>query len=1143
MTNATSNATTVFSSVNATVVVAPRWMYNFVAFRKRLFLQTVEPVIVFLLGPGQQEDADDDDDDYVSYVEEALPLLSDPYHRRLNFVPSYVSDLKAYKETNMSFATLMMLFVCLSAIFMVFLSCFYHNQKTSPFFISPRRHRLPKLVPPPLPVDSFFSWVRVCFFLSDEEIINRIGYDSLIFMRFHRLALRCIVKMSLFSLAVLLPLNFTGGGHANAQDLKEYVGSLFFTDFLRYSMANLQPGSPRLWVHCFAAYLLTGIVVRELLIEYESFNSIRHRYLLSREPHLRTVLVNNIPRNLRSPRKITSYFKHVYPHAVKGVYMCQNLMQLERMVAQRTQVLFQIENELLRLCRTEKQKLYEPTWSGRFWTVVTGGGGHAPRPHDASSCSCCRRCCCCCCGDDDTTDWTQERLADLYGRLEELNAAVEQEQSRRRRVMKMMDRMEAGEGAKDIDYVLASPFVSSDQDAQQRKVLGLPPKRTQSTTETAQLPATIPEGDEEHSGEMSPAAAAHQEPPIMGQPGATTDRVTDQLRSRSPPVVSLEPGQSPHVFEFDDKKKPRRPFAKAKSAIKRYGRFNRGSTLLGRPLRSPILGNQGAADNEHMEEHLNEVTDKAFVVMRTYTAATIAIQSMHSSKPGSMQVVTAPEPRDILWDNIYMSKGAHRTRYYMGEFVVNMLICFYVVPIATVSLLVSEQALVSSSPRLAQLDQASPIFSMAISLVQPLCIVGLQQLLPPLFVGIGRAEGRTSFSEVQMQAFSRYFYFQVLNVFLVTCIAGTIFDTVAIILENPEKAFSILGNSLPRMSSFFITYVVMKTFLGLGMELSRVVALLQGIARFILFPSATLRTKRRVLFGMRAVDDPGWFPFHKILAQDMLVVVIGVVFAVVSPLVLFPCALFFLFSRVMWTHQHLFVYESCFETGGQFFPKIFRRFVFGLIIAQMTITGQFILKEARQQAYATIFLMFLTYFFLRSTRARYDPTSSTLPLEVATVMDITLQQEEELRKAQQDDIQSSRAADGVDYGEEPGRYVGRYDPFRKAYLQPALRANPRARPEQPFPPAQLGREETFFREGSDDSEHGVQDSQATVRLVNMDQNNRRTMNKWWSDQFQRAGKQNFFMVLIGEECGTLSLTDMYDEANAPPVPAASHTIV
>ena len=285
--------------------------------------------------------------------------------------------------------------------------------------------------------------MKVCFLLSDEEIIQRIGFDSLIFLRFHRLALRCIVKMSVFSFVVLLPLNYTGGGHAKAQDLKGYVGSLFFTDFLRFTMANVSGGSPQLWVHCFAAYLLTAIIVRELLVEYETFNSIRHCYLLSREPHLRTVLVTNIPRHLRSPNKIGTYFRHVYPDAVKNVLMCQNLIHLEQLVHQRSVLLSKIEKHLLILCRKEKRKLFEPSswwcssscWTWPWFPLHYERLGICSRLED--------------CG---IVDGSQERFAKLYTKLEELNGKIEQEQRRRRRVMKKLDRMEAGDGRKDIDY-------------------------------------------------------------------------------------------------------------------------------------------------------------------------------------------------------------------------------------------------------------------------------------------------------------------------------------------------------------------------------------------------------------------------------------------------------------------------------------------------------------------------------------------------------------------------------------------------------------------------------------------------------------------------------------------------------------------
>ncbi|GAX17722.1 hypothetical protein FisN_24Hh213 [Fistulifera solaris] len=1039
---------------------APQWMIHFVDFRKRLFMQTFEPLIVAAFGPVEEEEN-------ASAINPHFSIE----HRRLSLLPDYITNEyiseSSYRATSMTFATLLVLYLTLSAVFLIFLSCFYHSQKTSPLFISPRRHRLPKLVPPPLPVEGYFSWVRVMLFLSDEEIINRIGYDSLIFLRFHRLALRCIVKMSLFSFVVLLPLNYTG---SNVLDL--HVGKILVTDFMRFTMANVSAGSPRLWVHCFAAYLLTGIVVRELLVEYETFNSIRHLYLLNREPHLRTVLVTNIPRHLRSPKKITNYFKHVYPDAVRSVFMCQNCTDLERLVQQRTAILASLEHELLLLCRNEKKKLYEPSMWKKFLATL---------PSRLEECG--------------VAEGTQERLVRLYSQLEELNNEIEREQRRRSRVMKMLDKMEAGEGANDIDYVLASPFVTDDP--KQRRLLGLSQKNA---------PATIEEGNEGQADEVDTSAMYSVLP---------DENVVSRLRSRSPADLEME-SKGIYTGQPESSKKAKvNSLANAKQALKRYGRFNKDMSFLGRP----ILSTGESTNQDKIEDHINEVTDKAFVVMRTFTAATVAIQSMHSSKPGSMQVTTAPEPRDVLWENIYVSKGAHRTRSILGDFLVYLIICFYVVPVAIVSMFVSEKALVTSSPRLAQLHGASALFSAGIQMVQPLCIVGLQQLQPPLFMAIGRMEGMTSYSEVQMRAFSRYFFFQVLNVFLVTTISSTIFDTVALIVVNPESAFLRLGNALPHLSSFFITFVTIKTFLGLGMELVRLVALLQAAARYIVFPSATLRARRDPFLGCRSIDDPGWFPFHKILAQDMLVVVISVVFAVIAPLVLLPCILFCLFSRIMWTHHHLYVYESVFESGGQFWPKIFRRFVFGLVIAQMTITGQFILKGAKHEAYATIFLIFLTYTFLRSTRARYDATSSTLPLEVATVMDISLQHEEQQQNTNARDPRSPRQAG------DPGTLIGCHDPFRNAYLQPCLRSNPRARPEQPFPPAQLGSPDGAPTETiSDDGEIVYHDSGATVRLKSMNQQERKLINRWWDDQLQSAGPQNLFWILAGEECGTLTLS-------------------
>ena len=146
---------------------APPWMVEFVAFRKRLFLWTVEPIIVLFLGPVEEEKGWTNENlmttAFSNSNNDEFHNETDALHRRLGFLPAYVENASTIRDTSMSFATLVTLFVTMSCILLIFLSCFYHNQKTSPLFSSPRRHRLPKLVPPPLPIGGYFDWVRSSF--------------------------------------------------------------------------------------------------------------------------------------------------------------------------------------------------------------------------------------------------------------------------------------------------------------------------------------------------------------------------------------------------------------------------------------------------------------------------------------------------------------------------------------------------------------------------------------------------------------------------------------------------------------------------------------------------------------------------------------------------------------------------------------------------------------------------------------------------------------------------------------------------------------------------------------------------------------------------------------------------------------------
>lgn len=58
-----------------------------------------------------------------------------------------------------------------------------------------------------------------------------------------------------------------------------------------------------------------------------------------------------------------------------------------------------------------------------------------------------------------------------------------------------------------------------------------------------------------------------------------------------------------------------------------------------------------------------------------------------------------------------------------------------------------------------------------------------------------------------------------------------------------------------------------------------------------------------------------------------------------------------------------YVYVPRFESGGSFFPKMFRRWIFALFTAQSTMVGMCLLKDSFNQAFSILFLMILTYGF------------------------------------------------------------------------------------------------------------------------------------------------------------------------------------
>ena len=415
---------------------------------------------------------------------------------------------------------------------------------------------------------------------------------------------------------------------------------------------------------------------------------------------------------------------------------------------------------------------------------------------------------------------------------------------------------------------------------------------------------------------------------------------------------------------------------------------------------------------------------KAFVTFKTFKAATISRQVVHMQLAGRMSINEAPEPSDITWINLYSSRKGTLVRTFIVEALVLFLIISWVAPVTLLSFVFSKSALSGYFPFIKTWCDNSRIFNSIVEIAQPLVLVGIMNLLPPILNLLGILEGCVSFSSNQFRSFDRYFTFQIINIFLVTTIAGSVIDCVKQIYNEPSLAFSLLGSSLPRMGGFFTNYILVKAFTGLGIELIRLPAMVIGLLKKNLTYHTTPRDKRSTpLYGaLRSMSTPGWFPSAKIYAQDMLLFVVCATYSCIAPLILMAGLCYFVGAVYVYKHQLLYVYIPICETGGKWWPKMARCFVVSLLFAQATMVGMMLLKEAYAQVYFLVLIVGLTSSYMWYVASLYGPLADQLPLDMAISMDHDLTE---------DEVESN--LHGAD-----------------DYLQPSLRAQ-RINPEVDFP--------------------------------------------------------------------------------------------
>ena len=94
-------------------------------------------------------------------------------------------------------------------------------------------------------------------------------------------------------------------------------------------------------------------------------------------------------------------------------------------------------------------------------------------------------------------------------------------------------------------------------------------------------------------------------------------------------------------------------------------------------------------------------------------------------------------------------------------------------------------------------------------------LLGLTMILPVIFGFLAiNYEKRKRYSDVQNSMLGRYFYFQVLNLYI-SVTAGGVWKSLADIIDHPTNILSLLGESMPFMVGYFVSLLVTKVLVGL----------------------------------------------------------------------------------------------------------------------------------------------------------------------------------------------------------------------------------------------------------------------------------------------------------------------------------------
>ncbi|XP_055817976.1 CSC1-like protein At3g54510 isoform X1 [Solanum dulcamara] len=362
----------------------------------------------------------------------------------------------------------------------------------------------------------------------------------------------------------------------------------------------------------------------------------------------------------------------------------------------------------------------------------------------------------------------------------------------------------------------------------------------------------------------------------------------------------------------------------------------------------------------------------AFVTFSSRWGTVLAAQSQQHTNPLLWITEMAPEPRDVIWQNLAI-QYRHLPLYRIVILVAaSLLTIFFVLPVTAVQGIAKYDRLKKWFPPAMAVDLIPGLRSIVTGYLPSAILNGFIYIVPFAMIGLARLAGYISRSKKDLNACNMVFYFLVGNVFFLSLLSGSLLDQIGESFSHPKDIPNRLASAVSAQADFFVTYILTNGLAGFSLEILQPGLLLWDTLKSYTWDRG--KKKHPYVYSL---------PYYRIVPFVSLCMLIGIVYAVVSPLLLPFLVGYFLLGYAVFINQIEDVYITTYETCGLYWPYIHHYIIVAIILMQVTMIGLFGLKAKPSASFSVIPLLVVTILFNEYCKIRFLPTFNQVSVQDA----------------------------------------------------------------------------------------------------------------------------------------------------------------